>query len=177
MTCQCTTESTTNTGINPFNESIVQAVQGMTSGDTIGSVQIGIHSCSAKTFRIGVYEYINSSSCGARLSYVETDETTITVPELRSFSIPSFTVPSNGKAYVVITSSPTGVWQVQNESTPGTVYSGYDTTVKYSTIESQTTAFTFTDANEEIIRCCLCVGSAAGSGIGYPPPPIELVKF
>ena len=181
MACQCSTESTTNTGVNPYSSSVVQLISGFTPGDTIKSVKIGIHSCSAKTFRIGVYSKVSTSECGSRLGYIETDETTITSPELKSFSITQFDVPTGEtELYVVITSSPTGVWQIQNESTSGTINSGYDTAVTYSTISSQTSGFTFNFENQEILRTCLCTESApspSGSSARLPPPPIVLRSF
>ena len=181
MTCQCSTESTTNTGVNPYSSSIIQLISGFTPGDTIKSVKIGIHSCSAKTFRIGIYSKVSTNECGSRLSYVETDETTITTPELASFSITDFDVPTGEtELYVVITTSPTGVWQIQNESTFGTINSGYDTAVTYSTISSQTSGFTFNFENQEILRTCLCTDTApppSSGGVLLAPPPIELVKF
>lgn len=180
MTCQCSTESTTNTGVNPYSSSVIQLISGFTPGETIKSVKIGIHSCSAKTFRIGVYSKVSTSECGSRLGYIETDETTITSPELKQFSITNFAVPSGEtELYVVITTSPTGVWQIQNESTSGTINSGYDTAVNYSTISSQTSGFTFNFENQEILRTCLCTesGPSPSSSTVTIPPPVAMVRF
>ena len=181
MACQCSTESTTNTGVNPYSSSIIQLITGITPESLIKAVKVGIHSCTSKTFRIGIYNFVSTSVVGSRLAYVQTAETTISTPELVSFPITNFTIPTGVTAvYVVITTSPSGVWYIQNETTTGTINSGYDADVDYDEMPTQSSGFTFNFENQEKLRCCVSTVGApvpSSGGARLSPPPIILERF
>ena len=175
MACTFATESTNDTLVNSYSHCLVQLVQGLTPGDTIGSIKLGLHSTSSVTFRLAVNTYVSDTEFGSQVAYMESSAISASA-EVVQFTLDTpYTIPSGvTKLYIIITASPNANYSQMFLYTPGANNSGYTYSVNYTNIGSTTGGYSFS-TNESLIHSGLCTTSPTPSASArLPPPPIIL---